>query len=155
LSSPYKRSGRGTDKKGRSNSGAPFIQIPIWIYDSEAYRSLSAQDRALHTALIRRYNGTNNGMIGLGVRDAGEECRLNKDTAGAGLRRLIDKGFIECTTPGGFSCKMRLASEWRLTHLRCDKSGELPSKAFMKWRPTPAETKPRTETAKPALRAAA
>lgn len=154
MSNTFRRTGRGKDPKGRSTAGPPFIQLPHWIYDSPAYRSLSPQDRVLLQAVIRRYNGVNNGLIGLGVRDAAQECNVNKDTAAAGFRRLIDKGFLICTTPGGFSCKVRLASEWRMTHLRCDKSGEIPSKAFMKWKPEVVEPKARLKAVVP-MRAAA
>ena len=54
-----------------------------------------------------------------------------------GARTLIEageeRGFIELVSRGAFSRKSPHASEWRLTFNTCDVTGELPSKAFMRW----------------------
>ena len=46
---------------------------------------------------------------------------------------LQERGFIELVTKGAFSRKSPHASEWRLTFNTCDVTGELASKAFMRW----------------------
>jgi hypothetical protein len=49
---------------------------------------------------------------------------------------LIDaakQGVIELVTKGAFSRKSPHASEWRLMFNTCDVTGELASKAFMRW----------------------
>jgi hypothetical protein len=43
------------------------------------------------------------------------------------------RGFIELVTKGAFSRKSPHASEWRLTFNTCNVTGELTSKAFMRW----------------------
>ncbi len=128
-------------KKGRSVSGPPFIALPIYIYECPAWNSLSATERLIWLALVRRYNGKNNGRLGLSVRDAAKEARVNKDTAGQHFKTLAARGFIEVAEE---SClETRMAREWRLTHLKCDRTNHLPSKAFMKW--TPVEVAPANE----------
>lgn len=123
--------------KGRSKSGPPFVRLPWYMLESEAWRYLNPAARAVYLEVARLYNGRNNGLLALSVRDAAERCRINKDTAGRALEALRTTGFIDCVTPGGFSRKLRHASEWRLTVETCDRTGELPSKAFMRWRPQP------------------
>lgn len=125
------------NRKGRSKSGPPFVRLPWFLLDCEAWRALTPAARAVYLEVARRYNGSNNGFLGLSVREAAERCRINKDTASRALEALRVAGFIECITPGGFSRKDRHASEWRLTIERCDRSGNGPTKAFMRWRPIP------------------
>jgi hypothetical protein len=109
------------------------VQLPHWILNSPAYGSLTPAARAVHVELIRRYRGSNNGSIALSARDAAKRCRINKDTASRTFQELIEKGFIVCASPGGFSRKVPHAAEWRLTHHKCDKTGDLPAKTFMRW----------------------
>jgi DNA-binding IclR family transcriptional regulator len=98
-----------------------------------AFLSLSHAARALLFELASRYNGRNNGMIGLSVRDAARRCRMAPGTASKAFAELVEKGFIECVQKGAFSLKSRHASEWRLTWEVCDVTGALPSRAFMNW----------------------
>ena len=131
--------------KGRSKAGPPFVRLPWFLLESPAWRSTNPAARAVYLEVARLYNGRNNGLLALSVRDAADRCRINKDTAGRALEALRTIGFIECVTPGGFSRKMRHASEWRLTVETCDRTGALPSKAFMRWRPgPPSEEKTRS-----------
>lgn len=105
------------------------------MLNSLAWKALKASSRAVYVVLAQRYNGSNNGRIALSARDAADLCNINKDTATKAFRELIELGFIECATPGGFSRKVRHATEWRLTQHRCDLTGALPTKAFVRWRP--------------------
>jgi DNA-binding transcriptional regulator YhcF (GntR family) len=105
------------------------------MMESVAWRSLKPAERAVYVELRRRFNGVNNGWLALSVRDAAERCNINKDTASKALATLQERGFTECVTPGGFTRKVRHATEWRLLDERCNKTGALPSKAFMRWRP--------------------
>jgi hypothetical protein len=65
--------------------------------------------------VARRYNGFNNGEIGLSIRGAARECRISKSTAGRALKELQEKGFLRLTTPASFSYKLRHAPEWAMT----------------------------------------
>jgi hypothetical protein len=123
------------NKKGRSKTGGSFVRLDSFMMESAAWRSLTAAARVVYIEVRRRFNGVNNGWITLSVRDAAERCNINKDTARKALATLQDLGFIECVTPGGFTRKVRHATEWRLLDERCDKTGALPTKAFMRWRP--------------------
>lgn len=130
------------NKKGRSIGGGRFVQIHHFMMQSAAWRSLKPNDRAVYLEVAAIYDGTNNGRLALGVRAAAERVNINKDTAGKCFLRLLERGFIECAQPGGFSMKVRHAAEWRLAQYRCDRTGQLPSKAFLKWTPETAEHGP-------------
>lgn len=125
---------RGHNRKGRSTNGGAFVQLHHFMLKTEAWRSLSAQARAVYIELAANFFGANNGFIALSVRQAAERCNISKNTAAICFETLQARGFIECVTPGGFSRKTRHAAEWRLTNYRCDKSGALPTKAFVRWR---------------------
>ena len=107
-----------TNQKGRSDKGPPFNQLFHFVIDSAAYRSLSPLSQALLTHVLRRYNGENNGALGLGHREAATLCNVNKDTIKRAFDELQTKGFISASRKGGFNMKdptTRRASEWRLT----------------------------------------
>lgn len=123
------------DRRGRSKFSGQFIQLHHWMLRTEAWRVLKPAERAFYLEVAVRFNGSNNGMIALSARDAARLTHVNKDTATKAARRLVEVGLIECATPGGFSRKNPHATEWRLTHLRCDLTGALPTKAFVYWRP--------------------
>lgn len=123
------------NRKGRSKGNGPFVLLPHYMLNSMAWASLSPQDRAVYVELRRRFNGRNNGRIGLSVREAAEQCRMNRDTAAKSLRTLEKTGFVEVATLGGFTRKDRHSTEWRLTTDPCDATGAPPSKAFLKWKP--------------------
>ena len=107
------------------------------MLESAAWRHLTPAARAVYIEVVRLYNGRNNGFLALSVRDAAARCNINKDTAGRALEALKAHGFLDCVTPGGFSRKIRHASEWRLTAETCDRTGIAGSKAFMGWSPDP------------------
>lgn len=123
------------NKTGRSKVAGRFVMLEDWLLTSPAWLSLSPAVRVLFIELMRRYNGQNNGRIALSVRDAVKACRITKDTAGRAFHALEDRGFIERAVPGGFSRKVRHATEWRLTHRKCDRTGASGTRAFMRWRP--------------------
>ncbi|RYG86529.1 MAG: MarR family transcriptional regulator [Alphaproteobacteria bacterium] len=120
---------------GRSKAGPQFVQLFRFILQSAAWSELSAIERAVYLCLAEIYNGTNNGFLGLSVRNAAAACNINKDTAARALRRLAELGFIERSQAGAFGRKVRHSAEWRLTAYRSDRDGSPASKTFMKWRP--------------------
>ena len=58
--------GRRNKKRGNI---APFIKLDMWVQNTLAWRDLGPVARALYIELRARYNGTNNGFIGLGARE--------------------------------------------------------------------------------------
>lgn len=131
-----------TNKTGRSRGGGRFVQLHHFMMQTAAWRSLQPQDRAIYLEIAALYDGANNGRLALGVRAAADRANVNKDTAAKCFARLLDRGFIECAQAGRFSQNARQATEWRLTQFKCDRSGDLPSKAFMKWTPETAKHSP-------------
>lgn len=124
------------NRTGRSKGSGRYVMLQHYLLNSAAYLSLSPAGRAVLVEIFRLYNGGNNGRLGLSVRIAAARCRIARNTAARAFDELQDRGFIECVTQGGFSLKLRHASEWRLTHLKCDASGQLPSSPFMRWQAT-------------------
>jgi hypothetical protein len=123
----------GHNRKGRSKGNEPFVKLPWYMLDAAAWRELSTAERALYIEIVRAFNGHNNGFIALSVRQASERCNINKDTAGRAFKRLEEIGFIDCVTPGGFSRKIRHATEWRLTLAPCNLTGQPATKRFMSY----------------------
>jgi DNA-binding transcriptional regulator YhcF (GntR family) len=110
------------------------VRLPHWIIETVAYRALKPLARAILIELIKRYNGYNNGAIGLGHREAAHACNVSKNTIKPGFDELLEKGFIRVSRPGGFNMKdpsTRRASEWRLTWLEV--GNEKPTYEFKEW----------------------
>lgn len=105
--------------------------------DSFAWSQLSAHAQCAWIHVVRVYSGSNNGRLAVSVRDLADKLHLSKDTAARALQELVTYGFVEIAKASSFSRK-RLATEYRLTHLPCDATGELPSKTFIKIKPNGA-----------------
>jgi len=118
------------NKKGRSKSGQSFFMLRHDILKSEAWLSLNPSSRAVLIQLMGRFNSSNNGFIGASVRDLADECNIAIGTVTTAIKTLEAVGFIVTMRKGGFSCKVKLASEYRLTWIKCDKTGHKPSDDF-------------------------
>jgi len=112
------------NSRRRRKSGRRFLQLWSNVKRSEAYHCLSVYARCALFELLDRYNGINNGMIGLGCRELANALRCSRDRAAKALRELDDSGLARPLTAGVWRGKR--ATEWRLTFYRCDKTGELP-----------------------------
>lgn len=135
MANPHRPKRRNVDATGRSRGGEAHVRMDRWTFDCPAYRSLAPGPRALLWELIRRHNGSNNGRIGLGVREAAKAVNVRStETVRGYFAALIDRGFIVATRLSGFNLKApedRMATEWALTALPV---GDQPaSKAFMQW----------------------
>lgn len=124
---------RGHDNKGRSTKEARHLRITHFLMATAAWKSLSPYDKAVYLELLALYNGSNNGFIGLGVRTAAERAGMSPNKANACLWALEERGFIEPAQASAFSRKDRVATEWRLTHQKCDRTHQRASNAFTKW----------------------
>lgn len=132
-------------KIGRSDKTAQHIRLYRWLRETAAWRSLEAVDRALYIELLGRYGGpgSNNGAIPYSVREAAEALHIGKSTAAQSFKRLQERGFVAPARKGGFNCKVRHSTEWRLTEFACDvdipdqdiKAGDLATKDFVRWQP--------------------
>jgi len=112
-----------------------YVALRYWLLQSQAWRSLPGNARALYIELAARYNGSNNGRIPYSEREAVAAVHISKSTAGRLLKILEDRGFIVCTKRGAFSLKTtKDASEWRLTEYDSDVPVAHATKNFMRWR---------------------
>jgi hypothetical protein len=108
----------------RGGSKRRFLQLYSNVKRSKAFHGLSHYARSLLIELIDRYTGTNNGMIGLGVREARYELNCSAGSISNAMRELDDAGLARPTKVGAWRGKQ--ATEWRLMFLLCNKTGELP-----------------------------
>lgn len=140
MSSRHKRKGK-----------PKFLMIEGYVVKSAAWKALTANDKAVYLGLKWKYDAFNNGRIAMGCREAAEVIgNASKDTGKRSLDNLQAKGFITLTKPSGFNMKNRAATEWRLTEYKCDVTGELPTKAFMRWTPDEKNTvRPQGHTVRP------
>ena len=117
-----KRRGGRPNQTGRSEV-ARYVQLHHWMLDCPAYGALRPAARALLIELARRFNGSNNGTIGLGEREATARLALSdRKATRRALTELEGAGFVVKTRAGAFNVKTaeaRRASEWRLTWLPC------------------------------------
>ena len=114
----------------RTKGGPGFVQLSRFIKRSQAWHELSLPARCALIELLDRYNGINDGMIGLGLRGLAAALKCSHGTALNALRELDDARLAHPITGGHWRGKR--ATEWRITFYRCDKTGELP---FKDWKP--------------------
>lgn len=124
MSSKHKRKGK-----------AKFIMIEAYVKRSAAWKALTPIERCAYIEVKWRYDGVNNGRIGLGCRELADDINMSRNTADRALNRLEEIGFIATSKPSAFNIKNRAVTEWRLTEFKCDVTGELPTKDFMRWSP--------------------
>lgn len=119
------------NRTGRSKGRERYIEVPTYLFDSHAWSCLGTVSQAAWLALMRQYYGSNNGRIVMSSRALGVSLNCSKTTAERAITRLQTYGFVEIAKRSSFARK-RLATEYRMTHLRCDVTGDPPSKAFMR-----------------------
>jgi len=123
----------GHNRKGRSRYGQKFVALYEPMQRTKAWRDLDCKARCAYVELARRYNGGNNGRIGYSVRQMAKNLNASQTTAMRVFRVLQEHGFIVRTKKGGFSLKLRHASEYRLTEYKCDQSGRLATHDYRDW----------------------
>lgn len=124
MSNKFKRKGK-----------QKFIMIEAYVKRCAAWRALTPIERSAYIEVKWRYDGLNNGRIGLGCRELADEINMSRNTADRALDVLAEKGFIVKSKASAFNVKNRAVTEWRLTEYKCDVTGELASKEFMRWEP--------------------
>lgn len=118
-------------KRSRRQKSPPFVMLPRWVVRSPAWRSLGPVERAVYLELRDRFNGHNNGSIGLGCREAAEAVNVGRNVANRALKVLEQVGLIEAATKGAFRQNGRRATDWLLTELPDDRTGHAALKTFM------------------------
>lgn len=114
-----------------------FVQLHHWLLKTAAWKDLGAVERSIYVELLFLYNGQNNGRIGYSARTAAQDLKIGKGTAAKALRGLQAHGFIVVEKRGAFHCKIRHASEYRLTAYESDiatsYADKLCTKEFTRW----------------------
>jgi hypothetical protein len=111
-------------RKKKQISGR-FVALPHALLNDHAWQGLTSDARCIFIELKRRYNGKNNGFIGLSYRDAAKTFNGGKDTARIRLIELQKAGFIRLTNKSHKG--NRHATEWLLTTERDDRNNHAPS----------------------------
>ncbi|MFC4254410.1 hypothetical protein GRI97_03160 [Altererythrobacter xixiisoli] len=103
---------------GRNNTSR-FVRLDYRILNSNAYRSLTPNARALLVELGMLYNGENNGSLYLSVRDGAHRMGVADLTAASrAFDDLVAMGFIKLTQEAHFTVKAAETSRarcWSLT----------------------------------------
>ena len=121
--------------RSRDNSGG-FVKLPFSVIDSPGYHAARPVARAALIEAIRIYNGKNNGSLALSTRLIAEKLNVSKDTASRAMRELVNCGLLRLVKASSFSRK-RLAAEYRLTHLQCNRTLAMPSKEYLSHKKPP------------------
>lgn len=111
------------NQKGRTKN-EPFILLHRGVTNSEAWRSLSCEAKALLIEVWARHNGANNGQIALSHRQARTALRIGNGKVQKTFLELQEKGFLIARMKGSFNWKVAAgegrASEWELTTEACE-----------------------------------
>lgn len=111
--------------------GGNFIQLPRAMLASPAFLSLSQRARSCLLVVIERFNGFNNGRIGLSIDNLGAALGNQNHAANSrALVELMDRGFLECMA-GANHVKSK-AREYRLTFIESGRGGF--EKATNEWK---------------------
>jgi hypothetical protein len=115
---------------GRSKGGGRFVQLHEYVARSYAWRRLPPLAKVAWFEIGFIYNGSNNGKLAIPSRRLAEHLDVSPSAAAKAIRDLIKWGFVDHVKASSFSQK-RLAAEYRLTHVRCDVTGQPASKRFL------------------------
>jgi hypothetical protein len=100
-------------KKYKRAKQPRYVGLPFVMLEHPNYQALSNTAARVFVELRHRYNGHNNGAIGLSCRDAGIVAHCSRNTAQKALNELEHYGFIIRRRVGTFG--NRKASEFILT----------------------------------------
>ncbi len=117
----------------RGKNSGRFLKLDYWILRTPAWESLTAQQVRVLLLLLERYNGSNNGRIGLSIREASKFGNIAQGTSKSAFDKLVKLGFIKRRRIGSFNQKQRLATEYELTFLPYGKKSA--TKEFASWKP--------------------
>lgn len=131
-----KQADHRADTRGAALSGLPHV-----VFDSAAYLSLSPFERAVLAEILRRFNGYNNGEIGISYEEIGERLKgsnrslPNNGRIARAVVALIDRGLI--AEPTAESWLQRRARTYRLTFITSGKAPPFRSATndYLQWTP--------------------
>jgi len=133
---------RRDDKGNEFKKEGRFLRLTHHLLNSQAWQSLTPQERAVFICVAQLFNGSNNGRIAMSCRRAASGANVSKDTANKALRTLVEKGFLVVTTPSSFGTNSRRATEYEVTCFEMPGRNR-PRLSFQDWRPSPKPDKPK------------
>lgn len=71
-----------------------YVMLFHWMLNSEAWKDLSGDARAIYVKISKRYNGSNNGLIVYSIREAARDLKIGRTTAKKRFDELESHGFI-------------------------------------------------------------
>lgn len=134
-----KRRKRKTNATGRNEGGGQYLPISYKMAQTKAFRSLTGTTLKVWIELRTRYNGHNNGLVSLSLREAADLLGMSQTTAQRALIELEEKGLVKRRTRG--SWYGRKAAEFILTD--CAYDGHEPTRDWQRWRPKNKTSVPR------------
>ena len=85
----------------RKEKGPPrYVMLLHWLMNTDAWKDLERNSRAIYLEICKRYNGVNNGRIGYSVRQAAEDVNISPPTASRCIKSLISHGFHRSSAKG-------------------------------------------------------
>src|SRR5256885_952496 len=129
-------------RRGCSGMGDRFFRAPHDVMDHPSFRRLSATAQAAWLHFGFMYDGRNNGRIQMSSRRLADRLNVSKNSAARAINDLETFGFLNITEAASFYGRKRGAS-YRLTHLKCDRTGAAPSNVFMNLTPKVIQFKPK------------
>jgi hypothetical protein len=118
---------------GRSKGDARHVRLYEHMEKTAAWRGLSGVATKAWLTIGLMHNGSNNGKIGVSSRELGRRIGVHHSAAARAILELENAGFLRCVKASSFSQK-RLCAEYRLTHLRCDVTGQAATKEYCRSR---------------------
>lgn len=116
---------------GRSDRESQFVPLPYSMLRHPAWRSLGGAAVKVWLELRSRYDGVNNGRLGLSLLEGARLLGLSKSTVDRALKELEAKGFIVKMKAGHWYG--RQATEWCVTDRMCN--GNFATRNWETWRP--------------------
>lgn len=117
--------------------GKGFAGIPQAVLDSLAYQHLSLIERAILVEIIRTFNGSNNGRIGISYKTLARRLnRKNEVPFAPAIGKLLSHGLVAVGNEANWS--MRRAREYRLTFISTSDAQSRPVPAtneYASWTP--------------------
>ncbi len=130
--------------KNKSDRGR-FIKLDLIVYESPAFQDLSDTARSLLLELCRRHNGSNNGQIGLSVREASKLLHRSDKTISLAFNDLMSHGLIRQTSKQDYLNGK--AREWAITFYK--RNGCAPRDDWNRWTPDKLDNGVSTTTPHP------
>jgi hypothetical protein len=133
-------------KRHSNGSAERFVALHHWMLKSPAWRALSPNGKAVLLHVWERHNGSNNGQIVYGVREA-KVIGLTPHPAARALAELVELGFLRVTRSSSFDLKTKEARVWALTAEPIDDRPG--TKEFMRWVGPKSKPPPHRKKSKP------